>query len=147
MLRAGVLATSDPQAAGESLAEIDRLLAARDTPRPLVRIVEEQVLGELSNDPTFVGPLAEDVGAVIALTIRYVARRLDFPPPFMRGDFTDENVLEEHLANDFELGELAAGHLKMDLVGREREERREHGRILPRPDGASPWSRSTPTSH
>lgn len=102
MLRAGVLATSDPQAAGESLAEIDRLLAARDTPRPLVRIVEEQVLGELSNDPTFVGPLAEDVGAVIALTIRYVARRLDFPPPFMRGDFTDENVLEEHLANDFE---------------------------------------------
>jgi hypothetical protein len=77
--------------------------------------VEERVLEQLATDAAFVGPLAEDVGAVVGLTIRYVARRLDHPPRFMRADFTDENVVEAHLANDFEEW-IAANSLDRGIV-------------------------------
>ena len=68
----------------------------------MVRLVEERVLRQLSADDRFSGAVAEDVGSVVALTVRYVARRLDYPANFMRADFDEEVVLERHLADDFE---------------------------------------------
>jgi hypothetical protein len=115
MLRAGSLETTDPIAAETYLGQIDRLLAGRDAPRPLVRLVEDDVLRELAADPAFVGPLGEDVGAVVALTVRYVARRIDFPEKFMRADFTEESVVEKHLAEDFEQW-IAANWLQRGVV-------------------------------
>jgi hypothetical protein len=68
----------------------------------MVRLVEAGVLETLSREPLFTGPVAQDVGAVASTTIRYVAHRLEAPKPFMRANFEGENVVEQHLADDFE---------------------------------------------
>jgi hypothetical protein len=68
----------------------------------MIRLVEEGVLQALGEESLFNGGVAEDVGAVISATIRYVARRLDAPKTFMRAGFSEETVVEQHLADDYE---------------------------------------------
>jgi len=68
----------------------------------MIRVIEERVLDALGEEPLFESSVAEDVGAVISATIRYVARRLDAPTPFMRADFNEETIVEQHLADDYE---------------------------------------------
>jgi hypothetical protein len=85
----------------------------------MVRLVEQGALSQLAQDSAFSGRVAEDVGAVISLTIRYLARRLDHPAAFMRADFDEENVVERHLADDFEdwlaLAELGRGTVTTEV--------------------------------
>lgn len=95
------------------------MLAAREAPTPMVRVVEQRILSELANDEAFSGAVAEDVGAVVSLTIRYLARRLDHPADFMRAEFDEENVAERHLADDFEswlaLAQLGRGTVTTEV--------------------------------
>ncbi len=68
----------------------------------MIRQVEERIARDLAVEPLFAGRIAEDVTAVVDATIRYVAHRLDQPRGFMREDWDGENVVEQHLANDYE---------------------------------------------
>ena len=81
---------------------MESLLDQRERVTPMIRLVEERVLGALTEESLFKGQIAEDVGAVISATVRYVARRLDAPKPFMRAGFSEENVVEQHVADDYE---------------------------------------------
>jgi len=102
LLGAGQIPTNDPEAAGRAIADWEAALDEQQRPTPMVRRVEERVLEALSLEPLFAGPIAQDVGAVVSTTIRYVAHRLGAPKPFMRADFDGDNVIEQDLADDFE---------------------------------------------
>lgn len=81
----------------------------------MVRLVEHDVIGQLDGHPDFTGRAAEDVAVVVRACIRYVAYRLSNMASFMRADFDDENVIEQHLADDLERF-LAASPLSRGTV-------------------------------
>ena len=81
----------------------------------MVRLVEEVVFDKLAEHPDFTGRLAEDVGVVARAAIRYVAYRLGNPADFMKAGFSEETVVEQHLADDIERS-LAAAPLNQGTV-------------------------------
>lgn len=80
---------------------LEAMIGDRGAPQPMVRLVEEAILAELSEHEDFTGRVAEDVATVVRSVIRYVAHRLGTPANFMRADYPDE-PLEQDLADDLE---------------------------------------------
>jgi len=115
MLGAAQLATTDPERAATALSTLDSAMAERQAAPPMVRLVEEAIFGKLAEHPDFTGRLAEDVGVVARAAIRYVAHRLGNPADFMKAGFSEETVVEQHLANDIERF-LAAAPLSRGTV-------------------------------
>lgn len=99
-----------------AMSVIEAIIADRDAPVPMVRLVEEALLAELAADSDFTGRVAEDVGTVVRSVVRYVAHRLGNPALFMRAGAEDgETVVEQDLADDFEQW-LAAAPLSRGSV-------------------------------
>jgi hypothetical protein len=103
MLGAAHLTTTDPGQAAAALSTLEAIIADRNSVPPMVRLVEETIFKELAEHPDFAGRLAEDVGVVVRAAIRYVAYRLGNPTDFMKVGFSEETVVEQHLADDVEL--------------------------------------------